>query len=192
MGRQRVFALPRRKNAVETAEPTATPDQMTEATEKKLPATSSKKGTPVSPEKLLKTTSEMEGSPVDKVALACGYYTEVTTTATGEVEVRVTSADSFAYMQALLAAQGTNLAPPVRSNRRSNRIPIIKIGKTGNIVVGGRYTTIAGFPFGEDVVSKVRVEAEQGKITIFAADPSEYVSDQDDLDGIEEESELDL
>jgi hypothetical protein len=82
----------------------------------------------------------------------------------------------------------------LRSNRRSNRQPIIKIGKTGNIVVGGRYTAIAGFPFGEELDSRVRVEAEKGKITIFAADPGEYATeDLADLDGVEEEdSELDL
>ena len=186
--------MPRRKNTAEAVKPTVTTDQMTEATEKKVPATSSKKGAPVAPNQLLKITSQMEGAPSDQVAHACGYYTEVTTTATGEVDVRVTSADTFAFMQALLAAQGTNLAPPVRSNRRSNRQPIIKIGKNGNIVVGGRYTTIAGFPFGEELDSRVRVEAEKGKITIFAADPGEYASeDLADVDGIDEEdSELDL
>lgn len=171
---------------------------MTEATEKKVPATSSRKGTPVAPSELLNIAAQMDGEPSDKVAHACGYYTEVTTTATGEVDVRVTSADEFAFMRALMAAQGTNLAPPVRSNRHSNRQPIIKVGKNGNIVVGGRYTALAGFPFGEDVVSKVRVETEKGKITIFAADPEDYDSDTetdaelDELDGLdEEESELD-
>lgn len=167
---------------------------MIEVAEKKVPATSSKKGTPVAPSELLKITSQMEGAPSDQVAHACGYYTEVTITATGEVDVRVTSADTFAFMQALLAAQGTNLAPPVRSNRRSNRQPIIKIGKNGNIVVGGRYTTIAGFLFGEELDSRVRVEAEKGKITIFAASPEEYASEaQADFDGADEDdSELDL
>ena len=185
--------MPRRKNTAEAVEPTAIANPMTEVTEKKVPATSSKKGTPAAPSDLLRITSEMEGAPSDQVAHACGYYTEVTTAATGEVDIRVTSADTFAFMQALLAAQGTNLAPPVRSNRRSNRQPIIKIGKTGNIVVGGRYTAIAGFPFGEELDSRVRVEAEKGKITIFAADPGEYATeDLADLDGIDEEdSELD-
>ena len=185
--------MPRRKNTAEAVETPIIPDQMTEVTEKKVPATSSKKGTPVAPSELLSITSEMEGAPSDQVAHACGYFTEVTTTATGEVDVRVTSADTFAFMQALLAAQGTNLAPPVRSNRRSNRQPIIKIGKTGNIVVGGRYTTLAGFPFGGELDFRVRVEAEKGKITIFAADPEEYVADADlELDDTEEDSELDL
>jgi hypothetical protein len=161
--------------------PTAEP---MEKAEKRIPATTTKKGTPVSPQKLLEITSRMEGQPSDKIAFECGYYTEVTTTATGEVEVRVTVDDNFAFTRALLAAQGINLAPPVRSNRRTNRRPIIKIGKTGNIVVGGRYTTIAGFGFGEDIDSRVRVEAEKGKITIFAASPDDYASDQsDDAEG---------
>lgn len=186
--------MPRRKNTAEAVEPPIIPDQMTEAIKKKVPATSSRKGTPVAPSELLDIASRMDGEPSDKVAHACGYFTEVTTTATGEVDVRVTKEDEFAFMRALMAAQGTNLAPPVRSNRRSNRNPIIKIGKNGNIVVGGRYTTIAGFPFGEELDSRVRVEAEKGKITIFAAGPGEYASeDLADVDGIDEEdSELDL
>lgn len=169
---------------------------MTEVIEKKVPATTSKKGTPVALSAVLDIASRMDGEPSDKVAHACGYYTEVTTTATGEVDVRVTREDEFAFMRALMAAKGTNLAPPVRSSRRSNRQPIIKIGKNGNIVVGGRYTALAGFLFGEDLDSRVRVEAEKGKITIFAADPGEYSSEDqaeielDDVD--EEESELDL
>lgn len=150
---------------------------MTESVEKRAPATTTKKGVPVSTQELLKIAGEMEGSPPDEIARACGYYTEITTTATGDVEVRVSADDNFALMRALLAAQGINLAPPVRSSRRTNRQPIIKIGKTGNIVVGGRYTTIAGFPFGEGVDSRVRVEAEKGKITIFAASPGEYPVD---------------
>ena len=170
--------MPRRKNTAE-AETTVTPE-MTEATttEKKQPAKTSKKGTPVSPQELMEITSKMEGSPSDVIAQACGYFTEITTTATGEVEVRVTVEDNFAFMQALLAAQGTKLAPPVRPSRRTSRQPIIKIGKTGNIVVGSRYTTVAGFPFGEDVESKVRVEAEAGKITIFAAPAEDYATEE--------------
>lgn len=170
----------------------------TEATvEKKQPAKTSKKGLPVSLQKLMEITSQMEGSPSDLIAQACGYYTEYTTTATGDTEIRVTVDDNFAFMQALLAAQGMKLAPPARSARRSNRQPIIKIGKTGNIVVGGRYTAIAGFPFGENLDSRVRVEAEKGKITIFAATPEEYVSadqevDEDGYADAVEESDLDL
>jgi hypothetical protein len=185
--------LPRRKNTVEVSEPPVIPDQMTEATEKKVPATSSKKGTPVTSSELLKLASQMAGKTWDQVARATGYCTEVTTAATGEVDVRVTRTDEHAFMQALMAAQGVNLAPPVRSSRYSNRDPIVTIGKNGNIVVGGRYTVIAGFPFGEGVTSKVRVEAEKGKITIFAADLEDSGLDAEtDFDSVDEEdSELD-
>lgn len=169
----------------------------TEATavEKKQPTKTTKKGTPVSPSELLRIASEMEGSPSDAVAQACGYFTEVTTTATGEVEIRVSAQDESAFWQALLIAQGgIKFAPPARSSRRSGRAQIIKIGKTGNIVVGGRYTSIAGFPFGEGVESKVRVEAEQGKITIFAAPVEGSSSQEMEDDGYAEEevSDLDL
>lgn len=174
---------------------------MTEASEKKVPAVTSKKGTPVTPSDLLRITSQMtaEGAPTDKIAHACGYFTEATTTATGEADIRVTAADNSAFMLALLAAQGTVLTPPARSSRRSNRQPIIKIGKNGNIVVGSRYSVVAGFEFGENLDTRVRVEAEKGKITIFAADPADYASEDqddsglDDIDDIdEEESDLDL
>lgn len=171
---------------------------MTESVaEKKVPAKTSKKGTPVSAAELQAIVSRMQGETADKLAQACGYYTEITTTATGEVEVRVTAQDQQNFMIALVASQGLAIAPPARSNRRSNRQPIIKIGKIGNIVIGGRYTTIAGFAFGEDVDSRVRVEAVKGKITITAASPEEYASsgdeDDSDLDGIDsEESELDI
>lgn len=186
----------------ETAAPV---DSELQVVAKKTPAVTSKKGVPVNVSDLLRITSELGGSPTDQIAHACGYYTEFTTALTGEVDVRVTRDDMFGYMQALLVAHGTKLAPPARSTRRSNRQPIIKIGKTGNIVIGGRYTTVAGFPFGEEVDSKVRVEAEQGKITIFAAAPGEYASEDqggDDLDDYDpddlsededgEESDLDL
>lgn len=188
--------MPRRKNAADAAaETTETTNQMTETVEKKAPAKTSKKGTPVSAAELLQIVSKLEGSPADKVAQAAGYYTEYTTVATGDVDVRVTPDDQFRFMQALLAAQGgPSIAAPVRSSRRSNRQPIIKIGKTGNIVVGGRYTSIAGFAFGEDLDSRVRVEAEAGRITIYAASPEEYAADdQDGADDLDDDSsDLDL
>jgi hypothetical protein len=199
LGRQRFSTLPRQKKAATEAAETQTPIEttapMTEAaTEKK---TTSKKGTPVEPARVLQIASEMEGQPADVVAKECGYYTEITNNATGETEVRVTAADTSAFLAALLAAKGVNLAPPARAARRSNRSPIVKIGKNGNIVVGGRHTTIAGFPFGEEVDSRVRIEAEKGKITIFAASPDEYASDETEmepeLDGLDTEGDdLDL
>jgi hypothetical protein len=165
---------------------------MTEATvEKKVSATTSKKGTPVEPAEVLRIASEMEGQPADVVAKECGYFTETTNNATGEVEVRVTAADTSAFLAALLSAKGVNLAPPVRAARRSNRSPIVKVGKTGTIVVGGRHATVAGFAFGEGVDSRVRIESEKGKITIFAATPDEYAAD-DAEPAATEEDDLDL
>lgn len=158
------------------------------ATEKK---TTSKKGTPVEPAQVLRIASEMEGQSADVVAKECGYYTEITNNATGETEVRVTANDVSTFLATLLAAKGVNLAPPARAVRRTNRSPIVKIGKTGTIVVGGRHTTIAGFPFGEGVDSRVRIEAEQGRITIFAASPDEYASDADLDDNDLDDNDLD-
>ena len=190
LGRQRFFTLPRPKKAAPEAAETQSPiDQMTEtATEKK---TTSKKGTPVEPAQVLRIASEMEGQSADVVAKECGYYTEITNNATGETEVRVTANDVSTFLATLLAAKGVNLAPPARAVRRTNRSPIVKIGKTGTIVVGGRHTTIAGFPFGEGVDSRVRIEAEQGKITIFAASPDEYASDADLDDNDLDDNDLD-
>lgn len=157
---------------------------MTEAvTEKK---TTSRKGTPVEPAEVLRIASEMEGQPIDVVAKECGYYTEITNNATGETEIRVTLPDQSAFTAVLLAANGVKLAPPARTVRRSNRSPIVKIGKAGTIVIGGRHTTVAGFPFGEEVDSRVRIESEKGKITIFAASPDEYASEDGSADDASE------
>lgn len=195
IGRQRDSALPRSKAAaVETADSQTTTEQptnqMTEATTQKAHATTTKKGTPVPADQILVIMTEMEGQPADVVAQACGYFTEVTNNATGDVEIRVTAADNSAFLLAAMNAKGGPvISAPVRSNRRTNRSPIVKIGKLGNIVVGGRHTSIAGFPFGEEVDSRVRIESEPGKITIYAAAPSEYESQEDSID---DDSELDL
>lgn len=171
---------------------------MTETPAKKLPAKTSKRGTPVSSDELLQISQQMAGEPLDKIAIAAGYFTEITTVETGEVEIKCDLADQLSYTQALLAANGTSIAPPTRSARRHNRKPRLKIGKTGIIVVGGRYAEIAGFAFGENVDSYVQLVAEKGKITI-TADASSFSSQEDeevvaidddfqdpDLDGIED------
>lgn len=191
------LTLPRRQKTavVETAEtPKTEPtQQMTEASaEKAAPATTRTKGTPVSLAEIKAKMTEMEGQPLDAVAKACGFYTEITDNATGATEVRVTNTDQLEFLKASLEAQaGVKLASPARPYRRTNRSPVVKIGKTGNIVVGGRHTSIAGFPFGEDVDSYVRIEASPGQIIITAGvkEASEQV--ESDLD-VEEESDLDL
>jgi hypothetical protein len=158
----------------------------------KAPETKRSKGKPLPLDQIKIKMAEMEGQAYDAVARACGFYTEVTNVATGEVEVRVTTKDELEFMKASLEAQsGIRLARPTRPHRRTNRSPVITIGKTGNIVVGGRHTTIAGFPFGEGVEFKVHVESEPGRIVITAAnsvspeqldfeDPDE--TELDDLD----------
>lgn len=136
--------------------------------------------------------ADMEGSPIDAVAKACGFYTEITDNTTGAVEIRVTQADQMEFLKASLEAQtGVKLAAPARPYRRTNRSPVVKIGKTGNIVVGGRHTTIAGFPFGEDVDSYVKIEASPGQIVITAGVKEASEQAEVDLDG-DDESDLDL
>lgn len=190
------FTLPRRKATVEdtteTLTDTTSAEQMSEAPAETPKATTRSKGTPLSLPEIKQTMADMEGSPIDAVAKACGFYTEITDNATGAVEIRVTQTDQMEFLKASLEAQtGVKLAAPARPYRRTNRSPVVKIGKTGNIVVGGRHTTIAGFPFGEDVDSYVKIEASPGQIVITAGvkEASEQV--EVDLDG-DDESDLDL
>ena len=193
MGRPNERTVPRRKPAeVETAETPITDspssEQMSEAPAEKTAATTRTKGTPLPLDQIKATMTQMEGQPLDAVAKACGFYTEITDNVTGAVEVRVTAADSQAFLTASLEAlSGVKLGAPVRSHRRTNRSPVVKIGKTGNIVVGGRHTSIAGFPFGEDVDSYVKIEAAPGQITITAgvkevAEQAEVEFDTEDDD----------
>lgn len=168
---------------------------MSEAPAETQKATTRVKGTPLSLPEIKQKMAEMEGSPIDAVAKACGFYTEVTDNATGAVEIRVTTADQMEFLKASLEAQsGVKLAAPARPYRRTNRSPVVKIGKTGNIVVGGRHTAIAGFPFGEDVDSYVKIEASQGQIIITAGvkETGGQTEADLDLDGDAEESDLDL
>jgi hypothetical protein len=199
LGRQNERTVPRRKPAdTETAETPITdspiPEQMSEAPAEKTVTTTRAKGTPLPLDQIKATMAQMEGQPIDAVAKACGFYTEITDNATGAVEIRVTAADSNAFLTASLEAlSGVKLAAPVRSHRRTNRSPVVKIGKTGNIVVGGRHTSIAGFPFGEDVDSYVKIEAAPGQIIITAGVKEVTEQTEVDLNAEEDdEAELDL
>jgi hypothetical protein len=190
--------LPRRKDAVvETVETTITDtpstEQMSEAPAEKTAATTRTKGTPLPLDQIKATMAEMEGSPIDAVAKACGFYTEITDNATGAVEIRVTQTDQLEFLKASLEAQaGVKLAAPARPYRRTNRSPVVKIGKTGNIVVGGRHTSIAGFPFGEDVDSYVKIEATAGQIIITAGVKEVAEQAEVELDFEDEDEEADL
>lgn len=185
--------LPRRKAAAEEVAETTTTgqtSQMTEATtETKTAATSRKKGTPLPGNEIKAKMVEMTGQPIDLIAKACGFYTEITNNATGEVEIRVTEKDQNEFLRVSFEVQaGIKLAAPARPYRRTNRSPVVKIGKIGNIVVGGRHTSIAGFAFGEDVDSYVNIDAEPGKITITAGEKN--TASQGDLD-IDSDGDID-
>jgi hypothetical protein len=129
---------------------------------------------------LLDKSKSMTGSPIDEVAKACGYYKEVTNTETGEVKVSPLTTD---FMAAMLKAQsGVEFAPPARVySRRTSRPPTVTVGGNGNIVVGNRYSSVAGFA----PSSKVQVEATEGKIVItYFADAAEEGAEpvEEDLD----------
>lgn len=149
---------------------------------KRIPAKTTRKGVPVSPQRVLEITREMDGQPSDMIAKAAGYYTEITTTATGKVEVVVRQQDNQAYLCALVAAQGFAIAPPVRAGRRAGRAPTLKIGANGTIVIGARHTAAAGFPFGENVEARVHVATENGKITVTLVPQEEVEAEEVDLD----------
>lgn len=69
-------------------------------------------------------------------------------------------------MAALLQAQGITMAPPTRPySSRSNRAPVVTVGGNGIIVVGNRYSSVAGF----DPGTKIQVTTEAGKIILTAA-----------------------
>ena len=190
--------MPRRKAAteevVETPVPdTSTTEQMSEAPAAAEKATTRVKGTPLPPDQIREKMTEMEGQPLDLVAKECGFYTQITDNATGSVEIRVTSADQLEFLKASFEAKnGVKFAAPARPYRRTNRSPVVKIGKTGNIVVGGRHTSIAGFPFGEDVDSYVRIEATPGQITITAGVKEVAEQVEVELDADDDEADLDL
>lgn len=136
---------------------------------------------------LLDHAAKYAGQPIDQVAKECGYYKEITNRETGESRTNILGQD---FMAAMFKAQsGIEFAPPTRAySRRSNRPPVVKVGGNGNIVIGNRYSSIAGF----NPASKVQIEAIEGKITITAgtsaddegAEPqgAEPEIDQDDLD----------
>lgn len=191
--------MPRRKAAteevVETPVPdTSTTEQMSEAPAATEKATTRVKGTPLPADQIKAKMTEMEGQPLDAVAKACGFYTEITDNATGAVEIRVTQTDQLDFMKASFeATNGVKFAPPARPYRRTNRSPVVKIGKTGNIVVGGRHTSIAGFPFGDDVDSYVKIEAAPGQIIITAGVKEVAEQAEVDLDiDVEDDDEADL
>jgi hypothetical protein len=113
--------------------------------------------------------------PVNELAFEAGYYTKKIDPETGEEKITY---QKPAFHEAINRANGIDLAPATRTYApRKNRAPVVKLGKNGNIVVGGRHSGVAGFEPG----SKVKVESEPGRITIVAwADEDDDASDTDD------------
>jgi hypothetical protein len=140
-------------------------------------AASKVKGDRMTGQALLDYVSAHKEDAIEEVLFATGYYTLVTDPETGEAQTRYHKPAFFVAM----TEASTGFAPP--SSRRSytsrrGRQPVITVGKSGNCVVGGRHSTIAGFAPG----SKVQVEAEAGKIvlTAFAGDADSGAADADD------------
>lgn len=167
------LSQPKTQNEIVTQAPAAT-------AETKEPKNIIVKGEQLQGKALLEKSASMSGKPIDEVAKECGYWRETTSRETGESRTVTLTSD---FMAAMLKAQsGVEFAPPTRAySRRTNRAPVVTVGGNGNIVVGNRYSSVAGF----GPTSKVRVEAAEGKITIIAYIPAEGEEDggeQDDLD----------
>jgi hypothetical protein len=143
------------------------------------------KGEQLAGKALLDRSLSVAGKPIDEVARACGFYKEVTNRETGETKVTILTTD---FMAAMLKAQsGIEFAPPARSySRRTNRAPVVTVGGNGNIVIGNRYSSVAGF----GPASKVHVEAVEGKITITVYEGTEDEEVDNEID--EEGDDLDL
>jgi hypothetical protein len=145
------------------------------------------KGEQLEGQALLAKTAEFTGKPIDEVAKACGYYKEVTSRETGETKTTVFTQD---FMAAMIKAQtGIEFAAPVRAySRRTNRAPVVTVGGNGNIVIGNRYSSVAGFL----AATKVKVEAVEGQITVTAYEGGEDDEDEGDEGEEGEQDELDL
>ena len=159
----------------ETVE-TATPESAETRKPKKI------KGERKTGEELLKFVQANQELSPEELAFGAGYYTQEVDPETNEPvgEPRLQKNEFFKTMTE--ASSGITFAPPKRaySSRRS-RAPEATIGKIGNCVVGARHTAIAGFEPG----TKVRIEAEQGKITLIPCAESNGAAEEssgDDLD----------
>lgn len=136
------------------------------------------KGIRLSGDELLLFVKENKESPVDEVIFQAGFYTKTTDPETGETK---TTLHKPQFYEAIAVANGYQLAPAKRAfAARKARKPVVTVAKNGNIVVGGRHSAVAGFA----PVSKVKVEAEFGRIVLtpMADDSAAAEEDGDDLD----------
>ena len=161
--------MPRRK-----AEATAVLDHETDTTEMStelIEATTEEaakvkmvtvKGERLTGQELLDFAKQHKGEPVDDIIYGAGYYTKKTNPETEEVSVTVHKTQFWA---AISAASNPDLdfAPPKRAySARAGRKPVVTVVKNGNIVVGARHSTIAGFEPG----AQVHVASEAGQIVL--------------------------
>lgn len=159
----------------ETVE-TATPESAETRKPKKI------KGERKTGEELLKFVQANQELCPEELALGAGYYTQEVDPETNEPvgEPRLQKNEFFKAMTE--ASSGITFAPAKRAySSRRGRAPIATIGKIGNCVVGARHTTVAGFEPG----TQVKIEAEQGKITLTPCAESDGAAEEssgDDLD----------
>lgn len=160
--------MPRRKAGTDLLDaPTDNNDSTTEMTTELMEApeaTDTKvvkvKGERLAGQELLDYVSENKANPIDEVIRGAGFYTKTTDVETNETKVTLHKPQFFLALQ---AAQGLEFAPAKRTyTARKNRAPVVTVVKNGNIVVGSRYSTVAGFEPG----TKVAVSAEHGQIIL--------------------------
>lgn len=175
--------MPRRKTEPATEAVPQTPSTTTPSVS---PVTQTTEITRLEGAALLDLQKQMIGEPMNKVAHQAGYFTVKVNEETGEERIQYQHKQ---LMAALLQAQGITMAPPTRPySSRSNRAPVVTVGGNGNIVVGNRYSSVAGF----DPGAKIQVTATTGKIvlTVAAVEPAQAETEIEA--GAEEDSLDDL
>jgi hypothetical protein len=126
-------------------------------------------------QELLDFAKANKEQPLDDVIYNAGYYTKKTNPETEEVKVTLHKPQFWA---AVSAASNPDLefAPPKRAySARAGRKPVVTVVKNGNIVVGSRHSTVAGFEPG----AQVHVQSEPGRIILTPYEDAVEVSDED-------------
>lgn len=138
------------------------------------------KGERLAGEELMQFVQENKDQPIDDVVYNAGFYTKTTDPETGETK---TTLHKPQFFQALsVASTGVEFAPPKRAyTARKGRSPVVTVGKTGNVVVGGRHSVVAGFEPG----SKVHVASEAGRIILTPYEGAEDEAGEDEGDDLD-------
>jgi hypothetical protein len=180
--------VPRRKQTEATAilEPESVTESTTEMSTETIEAPADKakliavKGERKTGQELLDFAKANKDQPLDDVIYNAGYYTKKTNPETEEVKVTLHKPQFWA---AISAASNPDLgfAPTKRAySARAGRKPVVTVVKNGNIVVGSRHSTIAGFEPG----AQVHVQSEAGRIilTPYMDEAGAAEEAEDDLD----------